>query len=527
MCQPTSFTTFTTLSMEDDLGRWLDLDGLCQDSLTDEEAAGPLAPSDNNACNSTATGTDPRQPNSGETPQPTPHQEPQACPGPNSKYTSLPRNRSLPEYSVICFPSNPSKPDGIKKRRRDFNEKRRLEVARVRKTGACFRCKMRRISCGIGDPFQEVSDILYPTDPDANTPDLHYIDYTARLLDQELIAGTTHLGPPRKVAISMDYADNPVLHLEVQDYYGSDAPPWLCCWVVMNQAGGQIEFHKEESARYALPKLLPAEDLIDWVEKIVAYQDTRSISFQQAVDAFIMGYSNSTKLLPMHGFVKKVHKLNCLSKIRLGLVLCVDEHGKTTAPSCALHTQFGQISKAASQMIEKDVLGELEKLVFGASGIGPSNGMALWASLWCLILMYRKLVGSYVAFQQFPCHVPEDYSGFPECKLEAGTHFYHYLVSIYSTLFRATSPLYADFRVAATRRLLQDDEDLLQSFMNLRTESFYFRQYNSYIDTFGPHRLMLRVERESRWMTAAEDQLLRRMILDREAELQPRRLPGT
>lgn len=175
--------------------------------------------------------------------------------------------------------------------------------------------------------------------------------------------------------------------------------------------------------------------------------------------------------------MRKVHELNCLTKIRLGLVLCVDESGKTTAPSCALHTQFGQISKTASQLIEKAVLCELEKVVFGTSGIGPSNGIALWASLWCLILMYRKLVRSYIAFQQFPCHVPEDYSGFPECKLEAGTHFYHYLISIYAALFRATSPLYADFRVAATRQMLNDDDELIRAFMNLRTESFYFRKF--------------------------------------------------
>lgn len=156
------------------------------------------------------------------------------------------------------------------------------------------------------------------------------------------------------------------------------------------------------------------------------------------------------------------------------------------APSCALHTQFGQISKGASQIIEKDVLYELEKLVFGASGTGSSNGIALWASLWCLILMYRKLMRSYIAFQQFPCHVPEDYNGFPECKLEAGTHFYHYLVSIFAAIFRATSPLYADFRRSATRELLQNDEGLIKAFINVRTESFYFRKFEilaSYLDT--------------------------------------------
>ncbi|CAM1506804.1 Fc.00g064450.m01.CDS01 [Cosmosporella sp. VM-42] len=505
-----SETMPSTLSLtDDDLGKWLDLDGLCQDSLTDGERSDSTPPDGYQDSTSMAN----QQPRSNGTE--TQHQEQQSKAMTRLKQKSLPRNRNFPEYSLICFPSNPAKPDGVKKKRKDFNEKRRLEVAQVRKTGACFRCKMRRISCGIGDPCtgcEKAAGALGTqmcireklTKMRFSSGELHYIDYTARLLDQELIAGTTHLGPPRKVAISMDYADNPVLNAEVQDFYGSETPPWLCCWVVMNQVGGQIEFHREESARYALLQLLPANDLISWVEKIIQHQDTRSIGFQQAVDSFVMGYSQASESLPMHDFVKKVHQLNCLAKIRLGLILCVDESGKTTAPSCALHTQFGQMSKTASQLIEKDVLSGLEKLVFGTSGIGPSNGIALWASLWCLILMYRKLVRSYIAFQQFPCHVPEDYSGFPECKLEAGTHFYHYLVSIYAALFRSTSPLYADFRVAATRQLLDDNEALIRAFMSIRTESFYF-------------------QRESCGMTASEDQLLRRMILDREADLQPKR----
>ncbi|KAF4456833.1 hypothetical protein F53441_1130 [Fusarium austroafricanum] len=358
---------------------------------------------------------------------------------------TLPRRRgirsivSVPDYSVICFPSNPTKPDGIKKKRKDFDEKRRREVAQVRKA------------------------------------DLHYIDYTARLLNQELIAGTTHLGPHRKVSLSMDYLDNPALEVEVQDYYGNTTPPWFCCWVVTDQVGDQVESYQQESGRYALPQLLPPIHLIDWVERMIAHQDTRCIGFQQTVDSFILRYSQSKAPLPMHDFVRKVHKLNCLTKIRLGLILCVEEGGSMTPPSCALHTQFGQISKAASQPIEKEVLLGLEKLVFGTAGIGPDNSIALWASLWCLILMYRKLVHTYMAFQEFPCHVPEDYSGFPECKLEVGTHFYHYLVSIYAALFRVTSPLYADFRVAATRKFLNDDESLIEAFMSLRTESFYFR----------------------------------------------------
>ncbi|UPK99269.1 hypothetical protein LCI18_010204 [Fusarium solani-melongenae] len=497
-----------------DLETWLDVEGLCEDSSDDPGQNATTAQYD---ISSTLTSVQtPLDHNPQSEAQPA-GQENRACPKSRRKTTTH-ANPSV-NYSVICFPSNPAKPDGIKKKRKDFEEKRRLEVAQVRKTGACFRCKVRRISCGVGEPCQACKKAAGSlglqlcirerlTKMRFSSGDLHYIDYTARLLDQELIAGTTHLGPPRRVSISMDYVDNPALEVEVQDYYGNKTPPWLCCWVVMNQVDGHIELHREESARYALPQLLPSSDLVDWVENIIAHQDTRCIGFQQAVDAFIMRYGKSSASLPMHDFVRKVHKLNCLTKIRLGLVLCVEEDGKTTPPSCALHTQFGQISKAASQPIEKEVLSELEKLMFGTTGIGPDNAIALWASLWCLILMYRKLVRSYIAFQQFPCHVPEDYSGFPECKLEVGTHFYHYLVSIYAALFRVTSPLYTDFRIAATRKLLDEDESLVRAFMNLRTESFYF-------------------QRESCSMTAPQDQLLRRMILDREAGLKPRQLPAT
>ena len=97
-------------------------------------------------------------------------------------------------------------------------------------------------------------------------------------------------------------------------------------------------------------------------------------------------------------------------------------------------------------------------------------------TLWCLILMYRKLVQSYMAFRRFHCHVPKEYSGFPETKLQMGINFYHHMFSIYAALFRSTTPLYTDVRSSSNRQLLGDDPDLIQAFLNLRTESFYFRK---------------------------------------------------
>jgi hypothetical protein len=97
----------------------------------------------------------------------------------------------------------------------------------------------------------------------------------------------------------MDYPGNPALEVEVQDYYGNTTPPWFCCWVVTDQVGGQVESYRQESARYALPQLLPPSHLVDWVERIITHQETRCIGFQQTVDSFILRYSQSKSLLPM------------------------------------------------------------------------------------------------------------------------------------------------------------------------------------------------------------------------------------
>lgn len=128
--------------LEEDLGKWLDLDGLCQDSLVDSEIGYPTPLDDYHGSTSMAA----EEPQSDASRRPNQPQDKERGLVLKSKRKPPSTTRNPAEFSVICFPSNPTKPDGIKKKRRDFTEKRRLEVAQVRKTGACFRCKMRRIS---------------------------------------------------------------------------------------------------------------------------------------------------------------------------------------------------------------------------------------------------------------------------------------------------------------------------------------------------------------------------------------------
>ncbi len=58
-------------------------------------------------------------------------------------------------------------------------------------------------------------------------------------------------------------------------------------------------------------------------------------------------------------------------------------------------------------------------------------------------------------------------------------HMYHYLVSVYSALFKSTTPLYIDWRLGSNRELFGQDENLLQAFKSLRTETLYFRMSSS------------------------------------------------
>lgn len=129
--------------------------------------------------------------------------------------------------------------------------------------------------------------------------DIHYIDVTTRLLDQELVAGTTHVGQPRTVSVSLDYSSTPKLQVEVQDYFTSEGSEWVCCWAVTNPVDGRLELFREESSHYALTRLPDPGTLIGWAESITAHQEKKVIGLHQSMDAFLLKYAKSEQDLPM------------------------------------------------------------------------------------------------------------------------------------------------------------------------------------------------------------------------------------
>jgi hypothetical protein len=137
-------------------------------------------------------------------------------------------------------------------------------------------------------------------------------------------------------------------------------------------------------------------------------------------------------------------------------------------------SQLLLIIKEGIRAAELTLLDNLEKFVYGSKGPGKNNMIPLWTTLWTLILTYRDCMTTYkystqhckISFE----HDPSD----SEVLIEASKHMYHILTSVYAALFRASTPLYLDWRVASNMELLGNSDELKNAFIALRTEVEWF-----------------------------------------------------
>ena len=154
-----------------------------------------------------------------------------------------------------------------------------------------------------------------------------------------------------------------------------------------------------------------------------------------------------------------------------------DGNGAHSQPYTSATDQVTLVTKTAARALEEKILTSLDGLLFSSKGTGPRNGIAVWACLWTLINKYRLLARLFHALKpSFSCG-PQAWTGTPPYDLEMAKHMFHYLVSIYSALFKSTTPLYIDWRLDSNRQLFGQDEELLAAFKALRTEALYFRTW--------------------------------------------------
>jgi len=136
--------------------------------------------------------------------------------------------------------------------------------------------------------------------------------------------------------------------------------------------------------------------------------------------------------------------------------------------SRAVHTQLAIIVTMGIIDLEVEILSELQKRIFSTKGPGKRNMLPIWTTLWLLIFTYRDTIDYWP---------PRDH------KLQELTRqMYDMLVSIYSALFRPSSPLRLGWRGGETG-LFKDfldmfggDDILMQRMGTLKTEFALYRK---------------------------------------------------
>ncbi|PMD15544.1 hypothetical protein NA56DRAFT_753817 [Hyaloscypha hepaticicola] len=423
-----------------------------------------------------------------------------------------------------------SNPEENRRRRRAFDPETRRKVAMLRKVGSCSRCKARRIRCNFPGPClacrkaAESISLAKHICIRQTLIDLRFGDtsfdflsqsYTEELLKTEI--GAFH-GEKRTIACNLlfrgaDTITQKPLFLQVQDYSDysvpdANAPPLESDCLIGYDGSTPVfkpVFKKVFSERYALtPGSLPTvKQLLDWIQLDVhsPYESTVK-RFMLSLGEFMERYCAEQPDVPMY------EMLNSAVTI-LKLLRCWRNCKMTTCPYTGnkMHISRTVVSQLLLTIrdgictAEITLLETLEKLIYSSKGPGVQNIIPLWTILWTLILTYRDCMTTYKFSQHCNTSFEHDAAD-SEVLIEASKHMYHILTSVYAALFKASTPLYLDWREGSNMELLGNSEVLKGAFIALRTEVEWF---------YGQkHRL------------GNEDTRLKQEIIEQEQRLKPK-----
>jgi hypothetical protein len=130
--------------------------------------------------------------------------------------------------------------------------------------------------------------------------------------------------------------------------------------------------------------------------------------------------------------------------------------------SNAAQRQISVIVAKSIADIEFEILSLLHKYIFGSKGPGRTNMLPIWTCLWLLILTYRHTINYYA----------RDDKGRERRQL--AQHMYDMLVSIYSALFRPSSPLWLNWLREDVFDLFGRDRRVMVAMGTLKTEIGYY-----------------------------------------------------
>ncbi|KAI1386978.1 uncharacterized protein F4822DRAFT_445107 [Hypoxylon trugodes] len=262
------------------------------------------------------------------------------------------------------------------------------KVAQMRKVGACFRCKARKVPCGEG-----VACSRCVTDAGKYCSD-----------DGELAEHMCF----RKPSPSSDLAFHIIWKEKTNQptasqrgsksmwnvYFTSADPPLVLPVSRDEQAWCGLQYNQgQDIHQYVLnPIGVPDFDatLIKWASWQMLKVEERS--FQSALDILVSTYAREEQYqLPHYALVRKVHDLRCMYKIwRQKEFFCHRFQGPHLEP---LPERICQDLKGIivhrMKTLESDIWAQFYKLL--EAGLKPIDRLPLWACMMQLVLMYRDI----------------------------------------------------------------------------------------------------------------------------------------
>lgn len=97
-----------------------------------------------------------------------------------------------------------------------------------------------------------------------------------------------------------------------------------------------------------------------------------------------------------HDLVNKVHRMNCFFRIwKARSFWCLDPTNKLTTLPLSVQAQLRNIARRAIYSLEHDILKEMDECIAQQLPTKNQDRIAIWASMWLLILMYRELLQGF------------------------------------------------------------------------------------------------------------------------------------
>jgi len=212
----------------------------------------------------------------------------------------------------------------------------------------------------------------------------------------------------------------------------------------------------------------------------------------KAFSQFAEEYCNKDSNLPLQSLLRNTLRLRLLLGLyrMCPIIKYAKDSTETEFASWAMEAQLAEYIGKEAVQLEARVLFELERVSYGSGGIGKKNPLVTWVCLWLLILYYK----SHLSFRWFDSGPRTDAPLYGLAR-----HLYNAITSIYSALYKTTTPLIFDWRKEAVSEMLGRDPQLIRSFCNIKTEMFW-----------------LHAERDD---LLEEDNLVKALVVDNDSRL--------